>query len=99
MCVYVTNALFLAHFDPRPFYVFRISLMCPGTGESGKSTFIKQMRIIHGSGYTEAERRGFARLVFQNMVTAIQALISAMGMLHIDYTDNNNIVRYLCHYL
>ncbi|XP_056444174.1 guanine nucleotide-binding protein subunit alpha-14-like [Gadus chalcogrammus] len=69
-----------------------IKLLLLGTGESGKSTFIKQMRIIHGSGYTEAERRGFARLVFQNMVTAIQALISAMGMLHIDYHDDNNIV-------
>ncbi|KAJ3610364.1 hypothetical protein NHX12_022456 [Muraenolepis orangiensis] len=68
-----------------------LKLLLLGTGESGKSTFIKQMRIIHGSGYTEGEKRGFAGLVFQNMVTAIQALIGAMEVLRIDYADDNNI--------
>jgi hypothetical protein len=28
-----------------------------GTGESGKSTFIKQMRIIHGAGYSDDDKR------------------------------------------
>lgn len=70
-----------------------IHLICLGTGESGKSTFIKQMRIIHGRGYTEADRRGFTRLVFQNIVTAIQALIHAMKTLNIEYIDDQNIVR------
>lgn len=38
-------------------------LLPPGTGESGKSTFIKQMRIIHGNGYSETDRaREFAQL-------------------------------------
>ncbi|XP_070706282.1 guanine nucleotide-binding protein subunit alpha-14-like isoform X2 [Pempheris klunzingeri] len=60
-------------------------------GESGKSTFIKQMRIIHGRGYSEADRKGFTRLVFQNIVTAIQALINAMKTLEIDYVDDQNI--------
>ncbi|MEQ2215944.1 hypothetical protein XENOCAPTIV_008230 [Xenoophorus captivus] len=64
-----------------------------GTGESGKSTFIKQMRIIHGQGYSEADRRGFTRVVFQNIITAIQALIDAMRHLKIDYVDDQNIVR------
>ena len=27
-----------------------------GTGESGKSTFIKQMRIIHGSGFNDEDK-------------------------------------------
>ncbi|XP_071751005.1 guanine nucleotide-binding protein subunit alpha-14-like [Centroberyx gerrardi] len=68
-----------------------LKLLLLGTGESGKSTFIKQMRIIHGSGYSEADRKGFTRLVFQNIVTAIQALIHAMKALHIDYIDDKNI--------
>ncbi|KAM3836003.1 guanine nucleotide-binding protein subunit alpha-14-like, partial [Diretmus argenteus] len=61
------------------------------TGESGKSTFIKQMRILHGAGYSEADRKSFTRLVYQNIVTAIQALIHAMKTLHIDYIDDKNI--------
>lgn len=67
--------------------------MHPGTGESGKSTFIKQMRIIHGKGYSDADRKGFTRLVFQNIVTSIQSLTDAMKTLHIDYVAEENIVR------
>ncbi|XP_068609484.1 guanine nucleotide-binding protein subunit alpha-14-like [Brachionichthys hirsutus] len=66
-------------------------LLLLGTGESGKSTFIKQMRILHGSGYNEGERKGFAQLVFQNIVTAIQALIYAMRTLQLHYVDDNNV--------
>uniref|UniRef100_A0A8C6SM23 Uncharacterized protein n=1 Tax=Neogobius melanostomus TaxID=47308 RepID=A0A8C6SM23_9GOBI len=54
------------------------SLFSTGTGESGKSTFIKQMRIIHGKGYSEEDRKGFTRLIYQNIITAIQALADAM---------------------
>ena len=56
-----------------------------GTGESGKSTFIKQMRIIHGQGYSEDDRRGYSKLVYQNIFQAIQALSRAMEMLKIPF--------------
>ncbi|XP_029921460.1 guanine nucleotide-binding protein subunit alpha-14-like [Myripristis murdjan] len=68
-----------------------LKLLLLGTGESGKSTFIKQMRIIHGAGYSEVDRRGFTVLVFHNIVTAIQALINAMKTLKIDYANVKNI--------
>ncbi|XP_026152618.1 guanine nucleotide-binding protein subunit alpha-14-like [Mastacembelus armatus] len=76
--------------DKRDFHR-ELKLLLLGTGESGKSTFIKQMRIIHGSGYTEADRKGFTRLVFRNILTAIQALIEAMQTLQIYYVDDKNI--------
>lgn len=56
-----------------------------GTGESGKSTFIKQMRIIHGSGYSDDDKRGYIKLVFQNIFMAMQSMIKAMDMLKISY--------------
>ncbi len=43
-----------------------------GTGESGKSTFIKQMRIIHGDGYSKPDRQKFIVLVHRNIYSAIQ---------------------------
>lgn len=67
-------------------------LFVPGTGESGKSTFIKQMRIIHGSGYSEEDKRGFIKLVFQNIFMAMQSMIRAMDILKIQYIAPNNIV-------
>ncbi|XP_075583347.1 guanine nucleotide-binding protein subunit alpha-14 [Pelecanus crispus] len=67
-----------------------LKLLLLGTGESGKSTFIKQMRIIHGSGYTEDDRKGFTKLVYQNIFTAMQAMIRAMDTLKIQYTSKEN---------
>ncbi|MGH0146621.1 UNVERIFIED_CONTAM: hypothetical protein FKN15_041232 [Acipenser sinensis] len=61
-----------------------------GTGESGKSTFIKQMRIIHGSGYTDEDKKGFIKLVYQNIFTAMQSLVWAMDNLRIQYKDEQN---------
>ena len=63
-----------------------------GTGESGKSTFIKQMRIIHGAGYSDEDKRGFIKLVYQNIFMAMQSMIRAMDMLNISYGDSANIV-------
>ncbi|NWQ84346.1 GNA11 protein, partial [Columbina picui] len=64
-----------------------------GTGESGKSTFIKQMRIIHGSGYSEEDKKGFTKLVYQNIFTAMQSMIRAMETLKILYKYEQNKVK------
>lgn len=66
-----------------------------GTGESGKSTFIKQMRIIHGSGYSDEDKRGFIKLVYQNIFMAMQSMIRAMDLLKIQYSDSRNSVSVL----
>ncbi|KAM8872913.1 guanine nucleotide-binding protein subunit alpha-14-like [Synchiropus picturatus] len=68
-----------------------LKLLLLGTGESGKSTFIKQMRIIHGGGYNDQERGRFAHSVYHNILTSIQSLINAMATLKIDYADRGVI--------
>ncbi|KPP75246.1 guanine nucleotide-binding protein subunit alpha-14-like, partial [Scleropages formosus] len=68
-----------------------LKLLLLGTGESGKSTFIKQMRIIHGSGYTEEDKMGFAKLVYQNIFTSMQVMIRAMETLNIQFANSENI--------
>uniref|UniRef100_A0A8C7PY85 Guanine nucleotide-binding protein subunit alpha n=1 Tax=Oncorhynchus mykiss TaxID=8022 RepID=A0A8C7PY85_ONCMY len=67
-----------------------LKLLLLGTGESGKSTFIKQMRIIHGTGYSEEDKRGFTKLVYQNIFTAMQSMIRAMETLMIPYKYEHN---------
>ncbi|XP_053387115.1 guanine nucleotide-binding protein G(q) subunit alpha [Mercenaria mercenaria] len=71
-----------------------LKLLLLGTGESGKSTFIKQMRIIHGSGYSEDDKRSFIKIVYQNIFMAMNAMIRAMDTLKISYKDPNNEVTY-----
>lgn len=75
-----------------------VHIVIAGTGESGKSTFIKQMRIIHGSGYSDEDKRGFIKLVYQNIFMAMQSMIRAMDLLKILYSDSRNSVS-LCNAL
>lgn len=67
-------------------------LRAAGTGESGKSTFIKQMRIIHGAGYSEEDRKGFRPLVYQNIFVSMRAMIEAMDRLQIPFSRPENKV-------
>ncbi len=52
------------------------------------------MRIIHGQGYSEDDRRSYSKLVYQNIFQAIQALTRAMDMLKIQYgrPDPNEVI-------
>lgn len=50
------------------------------------------MRIIHGSGYSDEDKRGFIKLVYQNIFMAMQSMIRAMDLLKIQYAVSSNIV-------
>ena len=69
------------------------SFVGAGTGESGKTTFIRQMRIIHGRGFSEEERKTFAKCIFQNIFLAIKAMTAAMSTLRIPYSNPENEVN------
>lgn len=64
-----------------------LKLLLLGCGESGKSTFIKQMRIIHGSGYSDEDKKGFCKLIYSNVFMSIQSMIKGMEQLAIPYAD------------
>ena len=51
------------------------------TGESGKSTVVKQMKIIHGGGFTATEKNTFRDVVHANIITAMH--VSIWHALHI----------------
>lgn len=68
-----------------------------GTGEAGKSTFIKQMRIIHGQGYSDRDRAEFKTLVYRNTVKGMQIMIEAMETLKVPYVDQSNKVYMYIH--
>lgn len=53
------------------------------------------MRIIHGSGYSDEDKKGFIKLVYQNVFMAMQSMIKAMDMLKIPYKDPRNAVSNL----
>ncbi|XP_017601372.1 PREDICTED: guanine nucleotide-binding protein G(t) subunit alpha-3 [Corvus brachyrhynchos] len=67
-------------------------------GESGKSTIVKQMKIIHKDGFTYQERLEFRPIVYSNAVQSILAIVKAMTKLGISYENPARIEdeRKLC---
>lgn len=49
-----------------------------GSGESGKSTIIKQMKIIHQNGYTDTELYLFKSTIYKNLLDCGRALLTAV---------------------
>jgi hypothetical protein len=68
-----------------------LKLLLLGTGESGKSTFIKQMKIIHGNGFSDDDKKHGLKYIYQNILTSVQNLINAMQQLQIEYERHENI--------
>jgi hypothetical protein len=64
-----------------------------GAGESGKSTIIKQMRIIHSGGFPEEERRQNRAVIYSNLVVAFKILLDIMEAENIEYEDEKTKVR------
>ncbi|KGO69270.1 Fungal G-protein, alpha subunit [Penicillium italicum] len=60
-----------------------------GAGESGKSTVIKQMRILYSGGFSEGERRDTRAVIYDNMISAFKALLDIMSVENIGFgTDS-----------
>ena len=64
-----------------------VKLLLLGPGDSGKSTIVKQMRIIHESGYNEEDRKHYRPVVYSNTIQSLMTIISAMRKLDINFPD------------
>ncbi|KAI8099860.1 G-alpha protein [Halteromyces radiatus] len=65
-------------------------LLLLGAGESGKSTILKQMKLIHDGGYTPEERESFKEVIFSNTIQSMKVTLEAMHRLCIDFTNPHN---------
>jgi hypothetical protein len=50
-----------------------------GAGESGKSTVLKQMKILHHGGYTPEEREAYREIIWSNCIQSMQVLLRGMS--------------------
>ena len=69
-----------------------VKLLLLGAGESGKSTFVKQMKIIHGDGYSIDELNSFTSIIHGNLLTSTVEVIKAMDKLNITLHNPSNQV-------
>ncbi|XP_016421038.1 guanine nucleotide-binding protein G(t) subunit alpha-1 [Sinocyclocheilus rhinocerous] len=64
-----------------------VKLLLLGAGESGKSTIVKQMKIIHKDGYSLEECLEFIVIIYSNTMQSILAIVRAMSTLNLSYGD------------
>ncbi|XP_064629902.1 G protein alpha i subunit-like isoform X2 [Lineus longissimus] len=64
-----------------------IQLLILGGAGSGKSTFIKQLRIHHGDGYPDIERSKLKSHVYDNVADAIHVVLVSMPKFNIEFQD------------
>lgn len=69
----------------------QVKLLLLGAGESGKSTFLKQMRIIHGVKFDPEQIKEYQQVIYQNVVKGMKVLMDARDKLGIPWGDNNNV--------
>ncbi|KAF2153915.1 G-protein alpha subunit [Myriangium duriaei CBS 260.36] len=64
-----------------------IKMLLLGAGESGKSTILKQMKLIHEGGYSRDERESFKEIIFSNTVQSMRVILEAMESLELPLAD------------
>lgn len=74
-------------------------LLLLGAGESGKSTIVKQMRILHVNGFGPDERKQKIEDIKKNIRDAILSIVGAMASLNppvlLENPDNQFRVDYM----
>lgn len=68
----------------------QVKVLLLGAGESGKSTFLKQMRIIHGIKFESYIVKEYQQVIYQNLVKGMRVLADARDKLGIPWGDNSN---------
>ena len=53
-----------------------LKMLLSGAGESGKSTIVKQMKIIHESGFTSEDFKQYRPVVYSNTIQVTTILKS-----------------------
>eukprot|EP00002_Diphylleia_rotans_P036019 TRINITY_DN78_c0_g2_i1.p1 TRINITY_DN78_c0_g2~~TRINITY_DN78_c0_g2_i1.p1 ORF type:complete len:352 (-),score=94.44 TRINITY_DN78_c0_g2_i1:483-1538(-) len=72
-----------------------VKLLLLGAGESGKSTIVKQMKIIHQEGYTAEERASFKEVIYSNTIQSMKSLITNAEKLGVKIETPENEERAL----
>ncbi|KAG0725144.1 Guanine nucleotide-binding protein subunit alpha-13 [Chionoecetes opilio] len=79
----------------------QVKLLLLGAGESGKSTFLKQMRIIHGHHFGQEEIDEYRETIYKNVVMGMKVLLDARDKLRIPWGDEsrdsigNHLMKYM----
>lgn len=67
-----------------------VKILLLGAGESGKSTFLKQMRIINGQEFDQKALLDFRDTIYENVLKGMRVLVDARDKLGISWQTCEN---------
>ncbi|KAG6860453.1 guanine nucleotide-binding protein subunit alpha [Termitomyces sp. Mi166 len=73
-------------------YKRECKILLLGSGESGKSTIVKQMKIIHQNGFSQVELEAYRPVVYKNVLDSVHGVLVYMRSLRMDCASLRNAV-------
>ncbi|KAI8099055.1 guanine nucleotide binding protein, alpha subunit [Halteromyces radiatus] len=70
-----------------------VKMLLLGAGESGKSTILKQMKLIHDGGYSSDEREAFKEIIFSNTIQSMRVILEAMDNMGVSLADTSPMMQ------
>ncbi|KAG1908828.1 guanine nucleotide binding protein, alpha subunit [Suillus fuscotomentosus] len=67
----------------------QVKVLLLGSGDSGKSTVLKQMRLIHRVPFSPGEVETYRQLVFNNLTTGLNYVFEAMEDMELHLAEEN----------
>lgn len=64
-----------------------VKFLLLGPGESGKTTILRQMKIIHDNGYSPEECEQFRYIVYSNIIQSMKTILKGRKQLNIAYSN------------
>jgi hypothetical protein len=67
---------------------------CFFSSSSFRSTFLKQMKLIHGRGFKVDEKRRLVPFIHRQILSVVRCICRAMRILSINFQEDQNEVYY-----
>ncbi|KAI8334763.1 guanine nucleotide-binding protein subunit alpha [Chlamydoabsidia padenii] len=64
-----------------------VKMLLLGAGESGKSTILKQVKLLHDGGFNQDEREAFKEIIFSNTIQSMRVILLAMDNMGVVLSD------------
>ena len=74
---------------PYPVEPMLSQVLLLGSGDSGKSTILKQMRLIHRVPFSSQEIESYRQLIFNNLTHGLKNVIDAMEDMELEVSPEN----------
>ena len=71
----------------------QVKILLLGAGETGKTTFAKQMRILYGQDYSTEDLLSYRHAIYHSLFKSMKVMLDAREKLGIEWENRRNEVK------